>query len=106
MRSLGDVLAKRMWPEQASLYYPCAGQDWLGVTASLGVFFSNLKFCERAKVLPHPDAKSSENIIDVWAGARRLKAFSISWAPDTPWMPPVVHDFKTGDWLRVLGYIP
>lgn len=46
MGSLVDLLAKRKWPEQPSLYYPCAGQDWLGVTASLGVFFTHLKFCD------------------------------------------------------------
>jgi len=46
MESLVEVLAKRKWPEQASLYYPCAGEDWLVVTASLGAFFTHLKFCD------------------------------------------------------------
>lgn len=62
--------------------------------------------CLTEQVLPHPDAHALENVVDVWAGARRRKVFSVSWAPESPWIPPVVRNFKAGDWLRELGYTP
>lgn len=65
-----------------------------------------IDLCLTEQVLPHPDAKALENLFDVWAGPRRRKVFSVAWTPEAPWVPPDVRNFKTGDWLRVLGYIP
>lgn len=62
--------------------------------------------CLTEQVLPHPGAQALENVVDVWAGTKRRKVFSVSWTPESPWISPVVRNYKAGDWLRELGYTP
>lgn len=77
---------------------PIAPSYWAWKMANIG-----LALIER--VLPHPEAKELENVVDVWAGLlHQRKVLSVSWAPDAPWIPPVVRNFKAGDWLQELGY--
>ena len=46
MSDLSQVLAARAWPENANMYYPCAGQDWRAVVELLGQYFVEMKFCD------------------------------------------------------------
>lgn len=65
----------------------------------------NIDLVLTERYLPFPEAKALENMVDVWAGLlHKRKVLSVSWAPDAPWIPPVVRNFKAGEWLQELGY--
>jgi hypothetical protein len=51
--------------------------------------------------LLYPDDDDASNHIDIWPIGER-KAFSASWKPDKPWLPPRVALCKGGDWLKML----
>jgi hypothetical protein len=41
-----EFLRTRVWHPNASLYYPCAGQDWKEVLALFGPWMQSLRFCD------------------------------------------------------------
>lgn len=67
---------------------------------------ADIDLCLTEQVLARPDLQALESIFDVWVGARKQKVLSVSWTPESPWIPPVVRSFIAGDWLRELGYNP